>query len=56
MLFITIQFVGGELGGPGTIKYLSAVLMIGLWFIYIMLSTLQAYNIISFQLGGDKKE
>ncbi|VDP80157.1 unnamed protein product [Echinostoma caproni] len=35
--------VGGELGGPKTIKYLSGVFFIGLWIIYIVLAGLENY-------------
>lgn len=35
--------VGGELGGPRTIKYLSGVFFIGLWVIYIILAGLENY-------------
>jgi solute carrier family 8 (sodium/calcium exchanger) len=37
---------GGELGGPSIPKYLSAALYLALWAVYILLSTLQAYDII----------
>jgi len=42
--------IGGELGGPTKSKYLSAVLCIFLWIIYISASTLQAYEVIEFSL------
>ncbi|TPP60649.1 Sodium/calcium exchanger 1 [Fasciola gigantica] len=35
--------VGGELGGPKTIKYLSGSFFIGLWVIYIVLAGLENY-------------
>ena len=38
------QFVGGELGGKNKlVKWLSASFMVMLWFIYIALSSVQAY-------------
>lgn len=33
--------MGGELGGPAISKYLSAVFLIILWFIYIIMSIVQ---------------
>ena len=38
--------VGGELGGSPFGRTVSAIFMIGLWLIYIILSTLKVYNII----------
>ena len=40
------QIIGGELGGGTTSKYASGVFLFFLWFLYILLSTLQAYEII----------
>lgn len=40
--------VGGELGGPPVIKYLTATALFGLWIIYLVLSTLEAYGFIKF--------
>uniref|UniRef100_A0A3Q2NZD2 Solute carrier family 8 member 4a n=1 Tax=Fundulus heteroclitus TaxID=8078 RepID=A0A3Q2NZD2_FUNHE len=34
---------GGELGGPRTAKLLTSFLFLSLWFIYILLSSLEAY-------------
>ncbi|KPP67725.1 sodium/calcium exchanger 1-like [Scleropages formosus] len=34
---------GGELGGPRTSKLLTSLLFISLWFIYILLASLEAY-------------
>lgn len=40
-------FIGGELGGANlVVKYGSGCFLFFLWFIYILLSTLQAYDII----------
>jgi hypothetical protein len=36
--------VGGELGGPPFSKYLSAVMLVCLWLIYIIFSSLKAYG------------
>ncbi|XP_062844422.1 sodium/calcium exchanger 2a isoform X3 [Trichomycterus rosablanca] len=35
--------VGGELGGPKTIKILTSMLFVGLWLLYITFSSLEAY-------------
>lgn len=40
--------VGGELGGSPTGKYVSGCFLFFLWFIYILMSTLQAYKIITY--------
>lgn len=38
--------LGGELGGTMTTKYASGIFLFILWFVYIVLSTLQAYGVI----------
>jgi solute carrier family 8 (sodium/calcium exchanger) len=38
--------IGGELGGPRFSAYASALFMVSLWVIYILFSSLKAYNII----------
>ncbi|KAM8741963.1 sodium/calcium exchanger 2a isoform 2-T2 [Acanthopagrus schlegelii] len=35
--------IGGELGGPRTTKILTSLLFFGLWFLYILFSSLEAY-------------
>uniref|UniRef100_A0A1B6G5H0 Calx-beta domain-containing protein n=1 Tax=Cuerna arida TaxID=1464854 RepID=A0A1B6G5H0_9HEMI len=40
------KYVGGELGGPVGLKYLTSAFMFGLWIIYLTLSTLEAYGVI----------
>jgi solute carrier family 8 (sodium/calcium exchanger) len=40
------KVIGGELGGPPASKWLSAVIMVSLWFIYIICSSLKAYGVI----------
>lgn len=37
---------GGELGGPQTCKYVSGALLFGLWIIYLIMSSLEAYGVI----------
>ncbi|XP_073815749.1 sodium/calcium exchanger 3 isoform X3 [Musca autumnalis] len=38
--------VGGELGGPKKIKYISSGILFSLWVIYLLVSTLEAYGVI----------
>lgn len=38
--------IGGELGGPKCAKYVTASLLFGLWLIYLLMSTLEAYKVI----------
>merc|ERR1711971_182769 len=38
--------VGAELGGNTILKYISAVILLFLWFLYVILSTLQTYKYI----------
>lgn len=38
--------VGGELGGPKGYKYLTVAFLIGLWLIYLIMSSLEAYGVI----------
>ena len=40
--------VGGELGGPKVIKYITATALIGLWVVYLVMSSLEAYGVIKF--------
>jgi len=37
-------FVGGELGGPPASKWLSAFLLVALWLLYVIMSSLKAYG------------
>ncbi|XP_066142610.1 sodium/calcium exchanger Calx isoform X2 [Euwallacea fornicatus] len=41
------KIVGGELGGPVCLKYFTSSVLFSLWVIYLALSTLEAYGIIS---------
>ena len=45
-------FGQAELGGPKWPKILSAVIMVSLWVFYVLLSSLNAENIINVQIGG----
>lgn len=38
--------IGGELGGPKVCKYVTASALIGLWLIYLIMSSLEAYGYI----------
>ncbi|XP_055389239.1 sodium/calcium exchanger 1-like [Condylostylus longicornis] len=40
------KIVGGELGGPVVIKYVSGAILFGLWLIYVIVSSLEAYGVI----------
>ncbi|XP_062288727.1 sodium/calcium exchanger 2a isoform X1 [Scomber scombrus] len=35
--------VGGELGGPRSIKILTSLVLFGLWFLYVLFASLEAY-------------
>ena len=37
-------FGNAELGGPQMPKYITGVFFVGLWIVYILLSSLQAYE------------
>jgi hypothetical protein len=50
ILILRRVVVGGELGGPPMSKNISAFICVFLWFIYIFLSTLQAYKVIEFDI------
>lgn len=55
ILFIRRCTLGGELGGPPVTKYLTGVIFVCLWLIYIIFSILKAYNIIEgikFEVSG----
>lgn len=40
------KFVGGELGGPRVIKYITSLFLFGLWVVYLTFSTLEVYGVI----------
>ncbi|KAG5669748.1 hypothetical protein PVAND_000042 [Polypedilum vanderplanki] len=44
--------IGGELGGPPVAKYMTATALIGLWLIYLIVSSLEAYGVI--KVGAEK--
>lgn len=46
LLFRRNKAVGGELGGPAMLKYVTATILIGLWLFYLIMSSLEAYGII----------
>lgn len=40
------RFVGGELGGPTGIKYITSAFLFSLWIFYLVMSTLEVYHVI----------
>jgi len=40
--------LGGELGGPPGTKYISAIILVFLWLTYVIMSSLKAYNVITW--------
>ncbi|KDR22763.1 Sodium/calcium exchanger 1, partial [Zootermopsis nevadensis] len=40
------KVVGGELGGPKLLKYVTSLLLISLWMVYLILATLEVYDVI----------
>ena len=50
LFFIRRYKCGGELGGPVMAKQVSAFIMIFLWFLYVLMSTLQSQGIISVSI------
>ncbi|GAA6223579.1 sodium/calcium exchanger 2-like [Lates japonicus] len=47
LLFRRRPSIGGELGGPKVPRLLTSLLFLGLWFLYILFSSLEAYCHIS---------
>lgn len=46
MLLRRLDCVGGELGGPRLLKFLTSGILLGIWFTYITLACLEAYDVI----------
>ncbi|XP_077863706.1 sodium/calcium exchanger 3-like [Saccoglossus kowalevskii] len=46
ILIVRRKLVGGELGGPKLSKWLSGILLVMLWIVYIIICTLRAYGYI----------
>lgn len=38
--------IGGELGGPKTFKYVTVAVLVSLWLFYLIMSSLEAYDVI----------
>jgi len=38
--------IGGELGGPKHFKYITSLVLVILWLVYLLLASLEAYGII----------
>lgn len=47
MMFRRFSFIGAELGGPMAARYVTSFIFFGLWFSYVVLSTLESYCIIT---------
>ncbi|XP_067362961.1 sodium/calcium exchanger 2b isoform X2 [Channa argus] len=47
LLFRRRPSIGGELGGPRKFRIMTSLLFLGLWFLYILFSSLEAYCHIS---------
>lgn len=43
LVFRRKKSIGGELGGPRTPKFISGFFLIGLWVLYVVLSSLENY-------------
>ncbi len=53
LLFRRRPSIGGELGGPRVSRLLTVLLFLGLWFLYILFSSLEAYcHIEGFWTGS----
>ncbi|XP_076445930.1 sodium/calcium exchanger Calx-like isoform X2 [Babylonia areolata] len=51
VLLIVRRFaVGAELGGPVIVKYISGIILVVLWILYVLLSSFQTYGIISVDI------
>ncbi|XP_034941333.1 sodium/calcium exchanger 1 [Chelonus insularis] len=47
LMFRRSKAIGGELGGPVRAKICTSVFLFSLWLLYLILSTLEAYGVIS---------
>lgn len=45
ILFLRRRYLGGELGGPAKVKYLSSAILIGLWLFYIVMCILKNFKV-----------
>jgi solute carrier family 8 (sodium/calcium exchanger) len=48
--------VGGELGGPRSVKIGTASIFVCLWIMYVALAALEAYGVIKPNIGRDPNE
>merc|ERR1712166_639209 len=55
LLFVRRQCLGGELGGPFVPKIMSAIFLFTLWTGYIIIATLQAFNLFEAPSFGPAK-
>lgn len=44
--------IGGELGGPVLPKIITAIFLFSLWIFYLVMSTLEAYDLLPYQLAN----
>ncbi len=44
-------FIGGELGGEGWARPVSAGILVSLWVLYILLVSLESYGVITIDIG-----
>lgn len=49
-LILRRRLYGGELGGPFIPKLITTLLFVGLWVLYVFMSSLEAYRVIDFGL------
>jgi len=52
ILIIRRCAVGGELGGEGVQRPISAFIVFSLWLIYVLMCSLEAYEAIEVNIGG----
>ena len=45
-VFRFLPFIGGELGGPKVLKFITGGIMFSLWLVYIIVSSLRSYKMI----------
>lgn len=51
VLLLRRLFLGGELGGSGPARPISAAILISLWFIYVLFVSLESYGVLEINIG-----
>ena len=51
VLFLRRKCLGGELGGSGPARPISAAILISLWFIYVLFVSLESYGVLELKIG-----